>query len=302
MKHATVTVGIPAYNEAENIGALLRDLLRQSAEEFSLEKILVYSDGSTDRTNEIVRSLRDARVELIEGPGRQGLACGQNVILERTKSDVLVLVNADMRIDDDRFLEKLTRPIREGKAELTSSDLRPMSARGRFERILETGFLLKNTLFESIRGGKTLYTCHGACRAFSRRFFAQFRFTQSVGEDAYSYLSCIARNFRYAYVKDAVLFLRVPATSADNDKQSFRFSRGKETLMKEFPKELVEQEMYIPVSAFFRGALSASPLLFRHPIRSISYMIVVVTTRIRSFFAPAPEELWDVSTTSKRLR
>jgi len=51
-----ITIGIPAYNEEKNIGNLLNDILNQKLEHNILEKILVISDNSTDKTDEIVSS------------------------------------------------------------------------------------------------------------------------------------------------------------------------------------------------------------------------------------------------------
>jgi len=196
MKIFTITVGIPAYNEEANIGHLLDDILRQKEEEFFVERVIVYSDGSIDATDEIVRSVSDARVELVVGPGRQGQAVGQNAILERTTSDCLVLINADMRVDDPSFIRKLVQPIAEGVADLTSSNLQPLPPRGFFESVLAIGFRLKNILFESFLDGNNLYTCHGAARAFSCRLYSSLRFLKSVGEDAFSYLSCLEKGYR----------------------------------------------------------------------------------------------------------
>ncbi len=302
MKPFTVTIGIPAYNEEANIAFLLEDLLRQEEEGFSLDRIFVYSDGSSDETNSIVRSNSDARVELIVGPGRLGQSTGQNVIIEKTKSDCLVLINADMQVDDARFIEKLTRPIAEEKADLTSSDLRPLPPRGFFESVLETGFHLKNILFESFLDGNNFYTCHGAARAFSRRFYSNFRFAKIAGEDAYSYLSCIKRGYVYRYVRDAAVLLRLPATVSDNDKQSFRFSRGREVLFREFSEAFVRKEMRIPFLAYVRGFFRALPVFSAHPFRVLCYAVVVATTRIRAIFSERPTDVWDVSMTSKQVR
>jgi glycosyltransferase involved in cell wall biosynthesis len=46
-KNMTVTIGIPAYNEAANITSLLMALLAQNTPNFKLESIIVASDGST---------------------------------------------------------------------------------------------------------------------------------------------------------------------------------------------------------------------------------------------------------------
>ena len=70
MKHKskqTVTIGIPAHNEAENISYLLRSILRQKQRNYKLEKIIVVCDGCTDNTEDKVKQFAKKHkiVELI---------------------------------------------------------------------------------------------------------------------------------------------------------------------------------------------------------------------------------------------
>jgi len=62
---------VPTYNESENIGPLLERLL---ALPHGLD-VLVVDDGSPDGTAERVKAwqAKDARVHLIERPGKMGL-------------------------------------------------------------------------------------------------------------------------------------------------------------------------------------------------------------------------------------
>ena len=48
----TIEIGIPALNEEANIGYLIESLLKQDKSGYELKRILVSSDGSTDRTVE----------------------------------------------------------------------------------------------------------------------------------------------------------------------------------------------------------------------------------------------------------
>ena len=49
-KKLTVTIGIPAYNEQENISCLLRSIIKQKAWSYRLQSVVVVCDGSTDGT------------------------------------------------------------------------------------------------------------------------------------------------------------------------------------------------------------------------------------------------------------
>src|SRR5689334_482537 len=105
MNKSTLSIGIPAYNEQANIKDLITALMNQVQENFVLEKIIVASDGSTDQTEQIVRSISDTRVQLIADGQRKGQAARQNEIIEQLKSDLLLLLNADVLPTDNNFIE-----------------------------------------------------------------------------------------------------------------------------------------------------------------------------------------------------
>src|SRR5262245_52847255 len=111
MNKKTLTIGIPAFNEEANIGYLLQRLLTQNIFNATLEKIIVVSDGSSDKTAKIVREIKDKRILLIENPERLGLYATQNKILENTDSDILVMFDADILPKNQYLVANLIAPI-----------------------------------------------------------------------------------------------------------------------------------------------------------------------------------------------
>ena len=53
------SIGICAYNEEQIIERSIRTIFTQKLQGFVLKQVLVVSSGSTDRTDEIVRSLAE---------------------------------------------------------------------------------------------------------------------------------------------------------------------------------------------------------------------------------------------------
>jgi cellulose synthase/poly-beta-1,6-N-acetylglucosamine synthase-like glycosyltransferase len=91
-------IGVCAYNEENNIGHLLQNLL--SEQNLPKEsRILVVCSGCTDKTSQIVAGFqkKDSRIEPIIENVRRGKASALNRIFRsvRADSDILVLVNAD---------------------------------------------------------------------------------------------------------------------------------------------------------------------------------------------------------------
>lgn len=90
----TVTLIISAHNEAEVIAEKLQNALET---QYPPEKltVLVVSDGSTDGTDDIVRSFADRGVVLIRPPERRGKTAGLNLALTRIESEVVVFCDAN---------------------------------------------------------------------------------------------------------------------------------------------------------------------------------------------------------------
>ncbi|HEX3582345.1 MAG TPA: glycosyltransferase family 2 protein [Thermoanaerobaculia bacterium] len=91
------TFVIPAYNEERNIAAKVENTLSIDYPPEQIE-VLVVSNGSTDRTNEIVRGFADPRVRLIalEQPGKmEALNEGARI----ARGEILVLTDADFFLD-----------------------------------------------------------------------------------------------------------------------------------------------------------------------------------------------------------
>jgi len=106
---------LPTYNERENIGKLLENLLEifKNIKDFDMH-ILVVDDNSPDRTQEIVKKFLDnKKVFLITGD-KKGLGTayvrGFNYAVNELKADVIFEMDADFSHkprDIPRFLEEI---------------------------------------------------------------------------------------------------------------------------------------------------------------------------------------------------
>jgi glycosyltransferase involved in cell wall biosynthesis len=106
-----IVIGIPAYNEEENIAKIIVKIKQITSE------IIVCNDGSTDLTSEIARKLG---VIVINHTENQGYGAAIKSIFLKAKeieADILVTFDADgqHRIED---ISKVLNPIKEGKADI----------------------------------------------------------------------------------------------------------------------------------------------------------------------------------------
>jgi cellulose synthase/poly-beta-1,6-N-acetylglucosamine synthase-like glycosyltransferase len=90
----SVSVLIPAYNEAQHIAATIKNKLDQDYPRDRLE-IIVVSDGSTDGTDGIVREFSSENVRLIRREQREGKAAGLNEGVRCARGELLVFSDAN---------------------------------------------------------------------------------------------------------------------------------------------------------------------------------------------------------------
>jgi len=102
-----VSVIIAAYNEERDIEAKLKNTLALDYPSDRME-IIVASDCSTDRTDEIVRSFRAQGVILRRQPGRFGKTIAQNRAAKAASGEILVFSDATTMYEPDA-IRKIVR-------------------------------------------------------------------------------------------------------------------------------------------------------------------------------------------------
>ena len=88
-----VTVLITAYNEEKDIREKIKNTLALDYPKNKLE-VIVASDGSTDRTDQIVKDFEEAGVKLFRQEGRVGKTETQNNAVERASGEVVLFSDA----------------------------------------------------------------------------------------------------------------------------------------------------------------------------------------------------------------
>jgi glycosyltransferase involved in cell wall biosynthesis len=111
-----VSVVIPALNEAEPIGAVVRAVLGESRAPGPWSEIaecIVVDNGSTDATAETARA---AGARVVTSPRGYGAACAAGAKAALETSDVLVFLDGDGS-DDVSAMALLVGPIERGEAD-----------------------------------------------------------------------------------------------------------------------------------------------------------------------------------------
>lgn len=101
-----VSILIAAYNEEERISRCIDSCLKLDYPKDKLE-ILVGSDGSTDRTQEVVEGYREQGVKLLVF-SRRGKALADNELIKACQNDIVVTTSAGSLFEPN-FLKALVR-------------------------------------------------------------------------------------------------------------------------------------------------------------------------------------------------
>ena len=92
------SVGVFAHNEAANIVHLLDAISAQRLSQAEITEVIVVSSASTDATDDLVRaySVQNPIVRLLTQARREGKSSAINLFLREAKSDILVVISADV--------------------------------------------------------------------------------------------------------------------------------------------------------------------------------------------------------------
>lgn len=87
-----VSVVLPAYNAQDSIGEAIESILRQTHRRLEL---LVFDDGSTDRTAAVLAGIRDDRMRVLTHDANRGLIWTLNEGLDGARGEFVARMDAD---------------------------------------------------------------------------------------------------------------------------------------------------------------------------------------------------------------
>ena len=97
-----VSVIIPTYNRAHLVGRAIQSVLNQTYQDF---EIIVVDDGSTDNTEEVVKSFYDKRIRYIRHKENKGGGAARNTGIKAAHGEYIAFQDSD----DEWFPEKIEK-------------------------------------------------------------------------------------------------------------------------------------------------------------------------------------------------
>ena len=219
----TLTVLIPAFNEAEVIGGKIRNSLslRYPREKF---RVLVITDGSTDGTDQIVRAF--PQVDLLYEAERLGKAAAINRAMQEITTDLVVLTDANTVLNEEALLE-LVQPFANpsvgavsGEKQVVSSGSEELSSEGEGLYWKYESFLKQNDArLHSVVGAA------GELLALRTNLFTPLEQDTVLDDFILSMRICEA-GYRVAYKPDARAIETGSFNLAEEQKRKIRIAAG----------------------------------------------------------------------------
>lgn len=267
MEKLSLTIGIPAHNEAGNIRAMINSVMRQKGN-FVLEKIIVVLDGCTDNTEKIVRkmSMKYPLIHLIADGKRLGKARRLNQIHAINKSNFVGTFDADIVLSRTCELDIMVKVLLSNKkVNVVAARQIPVEDTSFIGRISSVSYMLWYETTSNVNGGNHIHNLHGSSSLLRKKFAKSFVYPKRVISDqGYLYMQATRNNKNgFYFTKHTKILFRTVSTLRDCRIQGSRAIYDDKVNLASFYGKRVYMKYHIP----FKYKLTALlKMLFKEPI------------------------------------
>jgi cellulose synthase/poly-beta-1,6-N-acetylglucosamine synthase-like glycosyltransferase len=242
-----VTITLPVYNEELSIAQTLESLLALDYPA-GRRTILVVSDASTDRTDEIVESYADRGVRLLRLPVRAGKTAAENAAARVVTDPIVVNTDATVRIDP-QALKSLVRAFEDPAIGLASGrdvSVGDQAAESNRDESAYVDYEMRIRALETRIG--SIVGASG-CLYAVRNGLIDPAFPEALSRDFGAALAVAAKGFRAVSVDTAVCLVpRTRSLRSEYRRKVRTMTRGLNTLW-------YQRKMLSPTRRFFAFSL-----------------------------------------------
>ena len=241
----SVALMIAAYNEESSIAKKIENSLSLDYPKDQL-KIIVVSDGSTDRTDDIVKSYADRGVELIRVEGRVGKTEARNVAVRSVKEEIIIFSDATTKYKTD-IVRKLVRNFADKTVGMVTGHLIYQDGDDTQMGLGQTLYWQSESLIKKSQTEMgTLTGSVGCVTAFRTGLYTPL--PDNIIEDFTGPLMMVMKGFRVVYEEEAICFEETTTKSSKEWSMRVRVIRGGMTGLL-FAKKILNPLQY-PLASF----------------------------------------------------
>jgi glycosyltransferase involved in cell wall biosynthesis len=277
-----ITVGIPTFNEEQNILNLLQSIIQTTRSEdphnhftnndtdheydndnddheFLISEIIV-SDDSSDTTSIIVdrfaKENTSLNIKLIHHSDRRGVSAAWNEIFQEATGEIIVLYDADIIVDKNSTRELVSSIKR--NVGLCASNIKPVIPKEREKEdkkssssaaaVLRASIFIANWLNSVRRTGLSQYTVMGRALSISSNVAKKIAIPENIiALDLYVHCRTLEEGFEVIYNDDAIVYFNPPDNMMDFASQVIRAANGH----KQVQPHTSRHKICIPLSTAF---------------------------------------------------
>jgi cellulose synthase/poly-beta-1,6-N-acetylglucosamine synthase-like glycosyltransferase len=270
-----VSLLIAAFNEQEGIAEKIENSLALDYPKDKLE-IIIVSDGSTDKTDEIVKGFSDRGVRLFRVEGRVGKTEARNQAVLAMKNEIIVFSDATATYEKDAIL-KLVQNFADQSVGMVSGNLKYFD-KGNGSMGLATKIYWS---YEKVikKAQSKLFTLTGAVgciNAFRRELYHVL--PPSIIEDFTEPLMIVAQGYRIVYEEEAISYERTTQKPSQEFNMRVRVIRGGMTFKKHsfVLFQLIGHKVLrwlMPIFLIFLFFLNLASFIFNHNVLTDALMV-----------------------------
>jgi len=269
-----VSIAISALNEERTIKEVINDILAQRKQGWVLKELIIYCDGCEDKTADIVRGIKNPKIRIYEGKDRHGKVYRINQALSDFRGEVLVIFDADIKLEGRNVITNLINEFRKGKkVVLVGGNSRVYPPKTFFERAIFSSYTPYFEAREKLKVGNNVFGCTGACFALRHNFAKRIKIPSWViNEDTFFYFTCISSGYEFRHAKGAKVYYALANNLRVFLKQIFRtHPEAVKIKYKKLFGNLIEEEYQRPLIFYIKSIWKA---LMLNPIGTL-YMIAI---------------------------
>ena len=225
-----VTIGIPTFNEEQNMFAFLRSLETDISNNQFISEIII-SDDSSDNTPKIIDEFAknsSMNIRFIHHHERRGAVAAWNEIFEESTGDIIILYDADIILGQNCTRELVSKI--HGRVGVCASNQKPIQSRS----IIGRATIFTSRWLESIRtGGLSQYTVMGRALSICSNLAKKISIPNDIiAIDLYLQCKAIEHGFDIFYNESAIVYFYPANNMFDFISQVLRAANGHKQIHK----------------------------------------------------------------------
>ncbi|SDM32624.1 glycosyltransferase family 2 protein [Halarsenatibacter silvermanii] len=148
MIKSKITVLMPVFNSEQYLEKAIESILDQN---YSNIEFLIINDGSTDQSEEIIKSYDDNRIRLVNNKKNMGLPCSLNKGMKIAETKYLARMDSDDISKPNRLSEQFSFMEKNTECGIVGTWAKKIYEKNNLRRIVEKNIMKRPTKFSDIK-------------------------------------------------------------------------------------------------------------------------------------------------------